>query len=44
MVNINIVLLFNVICVCLYYIIIEKKFDLDCSVVIFFFKLLSINN
>lgn len=44
MVNINIVLLFNATCVRLYYTIIEKKLDLDCSAVIFFLKLLSINN
>lgn len=44
MVNINIVQLFNATCVRLYYTIIEKKLDLDCSAVIFFLKLLSINN
>lgn len=44
MVNINIVLLFNATWVRLYYTIIEKKLDLDCSAVIFFLKLLSINN
>lgn len=43
-VNINIVQLFNATCVRLYYTIIEKKLDLDCSAVIFFLKLLSINN
>lgn len=44
-VNINIVQLFNATCVRLYYTIIEeKKIDLDCSAVIFFLKLLSINN
>lgn len=44
MVNINIVQLFNATCVRLYYTIIEKKLDLDYSAVIFFLKLLSINN
>lgn len=44
MVNINIVQLFNATYVRLYYTIIEKKLDLDCSAVIFFLKLLSINN
>lgn len=44
MVNINFVLLFNATCVRLYYTIIEKKLDLDCSAVIIFLKLLSINN
>lgn len=44
MVNTNIVQLFNATCVRLYYTIIEKKLDLDYSAVIFFLKLLSINN
>lgn len=44
MVNINIVQLFNATCVRLYYTIIEKKLDLDYSAVIFFLKLLSIND